>query len=86
MEIPKSYNIKLEDKAAFINKAESLGVNIETFDIKDNELKGIFTITFYNPEEIETVKQILKSSPKIDVMKEYIKNVIKEEIKNNLEK
>ena len=43
MDLPKTYNIKLEDKAAFINKAEKMGMKIDTFDIKDNKINDTFS-------------------------------------------
>jgi cell division protein FtsX len=86
MNLPKTYNIKMEDKAAFINKAEKLGFELETFDIKDDKLKNTFSITVTTPQEVEIVKNILKTSPNIDSIKETIKKVIKEEIQKRLEK
>ena len=32
----KHYKIKLEDKAAFLNKIESVGVEVDSFDIVNN--------------------------------------------------
>jgi len=85
MNQPQVYRIKLEDKAAFINKAERLGVDISSFDIKDDQFNKVFIITFYKSEEIEMVKKILKSSPKIDIIKEYVKNIIRDELRTRLD-
>ena len=88
MELPKTYNIKLEDKAAFINKAEKMGMKIDTFDIKDNKINDTFSITLNTPQDVEIVKAVLKSSPKInDVnVNEIISKEIKQQIQEYLEK
>ena len=86
MKLPKTYNIKMEDKAAFLNKAEKLGFQVDSFDIKDNKLTNSFSITLNTPEEVEIVKAVLKSSPEINDLKEVIKQIIREEIQNSLEK
>ena len=88
MELPKTYNIELEDKAAFINKAERMGLKIDTFDIKDNKINDTFSITLNTPQDVEIVKAVLKSSPKInDVnVNEIISKEIKQQIQEYLEK
>jgi cell division protein FtsX len=85
MQLPKTYNIKLEDKAAFLNKAEKLGFTVDTFDIKDDKLTDSFAITLHTPQEVEIVKSILKSSPNINDLKETIKKIIKREIQERLD-
>ena len=88
MELPKTYNIKLEDKAAFINKAEKMGMKIDTFDIKDNKINDTFSITLNTPQDVEIVKAVLKSSPKINDINvnEIISKEIKQQIQEYLEK
>ena len=88
MDLPKTYNIKLEDKAAFINKAERMGLKIDTFDIKDNKINDTFSITLNTPQDIEIVKAVLKSSPKINDINvnEIISKEIKQQIQEYLEK
>ncbi len=88
MDLPKTYNIELEDKAAFINKAEKMGMKIDTFDIKDNKINDTFSITLNTPQDVEIVKAVLKSSPKInDVnISEIISKEIKQQIQEYLEK
>ena len=88
MDLPKTYNIKLEDKAAFINKAEKMGMKIDTFDIKDNKINDTFSITLNTPQDIEIVKAVLKSSPKINDINvnEIISKEIKQQIQEYLEK
>jgi geranylgeranyl pyrophosphate synthase len=81
----KSYTFKLEDKAAFLNLLEKIGVKVESSSIKDNIIQRTFTATFHNPEDIEKIKEILKQSSKIDQLKEYIKGLVKEILKENLE-
>ena len=43
-----TYKIKLEDKAAFINRLDKLGVEVDSYEIVDDKLKGyfIFNIVF----------------------------------------
>jgi cell division protein FtsX len=77
--LEKSYNIKLEDKAALLNKLEKIGVHVDSFEIKDDKLTNSFKITFTNPEDIEKAKVTLKKSPKIDQITELIYNMVREE-------
>jgi len=77
----KTYKIKLEDKAAFLNRLEKVGIPVDTFEIKDNQLGGYFTITFVNPEENDNVQTILKQSTKIDQITEIIRKIVKQELK-----
>ena len=88
MDLPKTYHIKLEDKAAFVNKAEKMGMTIDSFDIKDNKINDTFSITLNTPQDVEIVKAVLKSSPKInDVnISEIISKEIKQQIQEYLEK
>jgi cell division protein FtsX len=88
MDLPKTYNIKLEDKAAFVNKAEKMGMTIDSFDIKDNKINDTFSITLNTSQDVEIVKAVLKSSPKInDVnISEIISKEIKQQIQEYLEK
>ena len=65
-----NYKIKLEDKAAFLNRLEKQGIAIDSFDIKDNKLKGYFEFIIDDPEVDGIVKTILKQSPKINRIKE----------------
>ena len=77
----KHYKIKLEDKAAFLNKIERVGVQVDSFDIKDNKLDDTFEFTVSDPNAIKTIDTILKQSPKINSVKEHLKNMIREELK-----
>jgi hypothetical protein len=77
----KHYKIKLEDKAALINKLEKVGVQVDSFDIKDNKLDSTFEFSVEDPGTIETIDAILKQSPKINQLKEILRKIIKEEIK-----
>lgn len=65
-----TYKIKLEDKAAFLNRMEKQESAIGSGQIKDNKLKGYFEVTVESPEQLEIVKAILKQSPKINTIKE----------------
>jgi hypothetical protein len=76
----KTYKIKLEDKAAFLNRLESLGVKIDSYEIEDDKLKGYFTFTTSDPVTDNIVKTVLKQSPKIDQIKEIIRKIVREEL------
>ena len=78
----KHYKIKLEDKAALLNHLQALNVNIDSFDITDNKLDDTFEFTVEQPEIINMVNTVLKRSPKINQVKEQLKAMIREEIKN----
>jgi hypothetical protein len=78
----KHYKIKLEDKAAFINKVEKVGVTIDSFDIKDNKLDDTFEFSVEDPGTIEVINTILRQSPKINQIKEQLKAMIREELKS----
>jgi hypothetical protein len=78
----KHYKIKLEDKAALLNHLQALNVNIDSFDITDNKLDDTFEFTVEQPEIVNMVNTVLKRSPKISQVKEQLKAMIREEIKN----
>jgi hypothetical protein len=78
----KHYKLKLADKAALLNKFEKVGVKVDNFDIKDNKLDDTFEFDVVDPEAISTINAILRKSPKIDIVKEHLKQMIREEIKN----
>jgi hypothetical protein len=77
----KHYKVKLEDKAALINKLEKVGVQIDSFDIKDNKLDSTFEFSVEDPGTINTINTILKQSPKINQLKEILRKIIREEFK-----
>lgn len=76
----KTYKIKLEDKAAFLNRLEKVGVKIDSYEIVDNKLKGYFEFTTSDPVTDNMVKTILKQSPKINQIKEIIRKIVREEL------
>ena len=81
-----TYKIKLEDKAAFINRLDKLGIEVDSYEIKDDKIKGCFEFNVNEPVIDDMVKTILKQSPKIDRVKEHISkqqliNIIREELK-----
>jgi hypothetical protein len=78
----KHYKFKLADKAALLNKFEKVGVKVDDFDIKDNKLDDTFEFDVTDPETISTINAILRKSPKIDTVKEHLKNMIREELKS----
>ena len=78
----KHYEIKLEDKAAFLNHMQALDINIDSFDIVDNKLNDTFEFTVEDPEIIDMINTVLKRSPKINQVKEQLKAMIREELKS----
>ena len=84
----KTYKIKLEDKIAFLNRLEKVGVEVNTNQIKDDKVDDphFFTILFpdmsdEDKENIEKVDSILKQSPKINRLKEMLRTIVREELK-----
>jgi len=78
----KHYKLKMEDKAALLNHLQALNINIDSFDITDNNLDNTFEFTVEQPEIVNMVNTVLKRSPKINQVKEQLKAMIREEIKN----
>ena len=78
----KHYKLKLEDKAALLNHLQALNINIDSFDITDNNLDNTFEFTVEQPEIVNMINTVLKRSPKINQVKEQLKAMIREEIKN----
>jgi cell division protein FtsX len=82
------FKIKLEDKAAFLNRMEKQGQAVDTQEIKNNKLEGYFEVTINNPEQEKMARDILKQSPKINTIKEIkrglTKNKLKEMIRQEL--
>jgi hypothetical protein len=78
----KHYEIKLEDKAAFLNHMQALDINIDSFDIVDNKLNDTFEFTVEDPKIIDMINTVLKRSPKINQVKEQLKAMIREELKS----
>ena len=76
-----TFKIKLEDKAAFLNRMEKQGEAIDSKDIKDNKLEGYFEVTINNPKQEQMAKDILKQSPKINTVKEIKKSLTKDQLK-----
>ena len=76
----KTYKIKLEDKAAFLNRLEKVGVDVDSYEIKDDKLKGYFEFTSTDPVTDNIVKTILRQSPKINQIKEIIRKIVREEL------
>jgi uncharacterized protein YdbL (DUF1318 family) len=68
-----NYKIKLEDKAAFINRLDKQGIGVDSYEVVDNKLKGYFEFTTSDPVTDNIVKTILKQSPKINQLKEMAK-------------
>jgi len=75
------FKIKLEDKAAFLNRMEKQGEAIDSQNIKDNKLEGYFEVAIDDPKQEQVAKAILKQSPKINTIKEMKKSLTKSELK-----
>ena len=76
-----TFKIKLEDKAAFLNRLEKAGVGLDTDQAVDNKLEGYFEVTIDEPKQLEVVNTILKQSPKINQMESKKKKLTKDELK-----
>jgi hypothetical protein len=79
-----TFKIKLEDKAAFLNRMEKQGVGLDSTQIVDNKLEGYFEVTIVEPKQLQVAKGILKQSPKINTIKEMENNkkkMTKDELK-----
>ena len=72
-----TFKIKLEDKAAFLNRLEKAGVGLDTDQAVDNKLEGYFKVTVDEPKQLEVVNTILKQSPKINQMESKKKKLYK---------
>jgi len=84
----KTYKIKSEDKAAFLNRMEKLKSPIDTTQIKDILIDNAFEVTIEDPEQLELVKKVLSQAPKINVLKENISllEIVKEAIADDVKK
>ena len=79
-----TFKIKLEDKAAFLNRMEKQDVGLDSTQIVDNKLKGYFEANIVEPKQLQVAKGILKQSPKINTIKEMENNkkkMTKDELK-----
>ena len=76
-----TFKIKLEDKAAFLNRMEKQGETISSEQIKDNKLENYFEVDIVEPKQLEVAKSILKQSPKINTIKEMKKSLTKDQLK-----
>ena len=76
-----SYKIKLEDKAAFLNRLEKAGIPADSYDVNDNKFEGYFEFTTDSDEANSIVKDILRQSPRINRLKEALRKIIREELK-----
>ena len=76
-----TFKIKLEDKAAFLNRMEKAGEGLDTDQAVDNKLEGYFEVTVDEPKQVEAVNTILKQSPKITQMESKKKKMTKDELK-----
>jgi hypothetical protein len=76
-----TFKIKLEDKAAFLNRMDTTDKKISSNQIKDNNEEKYFELVVTNPEQLEIVKSILNTSPKINTIKEMKKSLTKNELK-----
>jgi hypothetical protein len=77
----KTYKIKLEDKAAFLNRLDKAGIKADSYDVVDDKFKGYFEFTTTDPVTDSMVKTILKQSPKINRLKEMLRTIVREELK-----
>jgi hypothetical protein len=78
-----TFKVKLEDKAAFLNRMEKAGVELNTNQAVDNKLEGFFEVTIDEPKQLEAAELIIKQSPKINIINkmENKKKLTKDELK-----
>lgn len=76
------YKIKLEDKAAFLNRLEKQDIHVDSYDITDNKYEGYFEIDINNEHDNDIVKSILNKSPKINTIKEIKQQITKSQLIN----
>ena len=77
----KTYKIKLEDKAAFLNRLDKAGIPAESYNVVDDKFKGYFEFATDDPVTEKMVNTILKQSPKINRLKEMLRTLVREELK-----
>lgn len=81
-----TFKIKAEDKAAFINKLEKLGIEVDTSSMKNGtdsrggKIIKWFTFDVPNPDDVKQVKAMLRQSPAITKLKEAIKKEIRKHL------
>ena len=87
----KTYKIKSEDKAAFLNRMEKVKSPISTSQINDIPEEQAFEVTVEDPEQILLIKKILQQAPKIDIIKEnislleFIQEAVEQDVKKAAE-
>ena len=79
----KTYKIKLEDKAAFLNRLDKAGIPAESYNVVDNKFEGYFEFTTSDPVTDKMVGTILRQSPKINRLKEMLRTLVREELQND---
>lgn len=77
----KHYKLPLKDKAALLNRFEKVGVQVDSFDIKDNKLDDTFEFIVNDTTAQKTIDAVLKQSPKINALKEVLRKIIREEVR-----
>jgi predicted DNA binding protein len=75
------YKIKLEDKAAFLNRLEKQDIHIGSYDITDNKYEGYFEIDIEDEDANDIIKSMLNKSPKINTIKEMRQQITKTQLK-----
>ena len=75
------YKIKLEDKAAFLNRLEKQDIHIGSYDITDNKYEGYFEIDINDENDNDIIKSMLNKSPKINTIKEMKQQITKTQLK-----
>jgi hypothetical protein len=75
------YKIKLEDKAAFLNRLEKQDIQVDSYDITDNKYEGYFEIDINDESDNDIIKSMLNKSPKINTIKEMKQQITKTQLK-----
>ena len=74
----KTYEIKLEDKAALINALKSINIGVGSYNIVDDLVNNSFEITFNNDKDEAAAKDILSTHKGIDQLEELLLRVVRE--------
>lgn len=82
----KTYTIKSEDKAAFLNRLKAGNIPVNSASIRNNSLDNTFTITVKDPRVETFIDQLLAQSPNIDVVRNNSLEEMARQILKNLKK
>lgn len=81
----KLYTIKLEDKAAVLNRLKAAKINVPSYKIHNDTVDKTFNISVEDPIIQATFEKLLSSSPRIDVIsKKDLKEILRKMVRREL--